>query len=69
MQILKDLWNNIVAAAFGSIGVAIVHLIIWGDHIRGAATAWFLLFFIVFMAGDIIVWTWRKLRGDTQPRS
>ena len=63
MQILKDLWNNIVAAAFGSILVAVIQLIVWGEHLGQATNAWFLLFFIVFTAGDIITWAWRKYRG------
>lgn len=63
MNILKDLWNNIVAAAFGAIFVALVQLIVWGAHLREATTAWFLLFFIVFTAGDIIKWAWNKYRG------
>jgi len=63
MQILKDLWNNIVAAAFGAILVAVVQLIVWGEHLGQATNAWFLLFFILFTAGDIIGWAWRKYRG------
>lgn len=63
MKILKDLWNNIVAAAFGAILVAIINLIVWGEHLGQATNAWFLLFFIVFTAGDIITWTWKKFRG------
>ena len=63
MQILKDLWNNIVAAAFGSILVAVIQLIVWGEHLGQATNAWFLLFFIVFTAGDIIGWAWKKFRG------
>ena len=62
MQILKDLWNNIVAAAFGSILVAVIQLIVWGEHLGQATNAWFLLFFIVFTVGDIIGWAWRKYR-------
>lgn len=63
MQILKDLWNNIVAAAFAAILVAVIQLITHGEHLGQATNAWFLLFFIVFAAGDIITWAWRKYRG------
>ena len=63
MQILKDLWNNIVAAAFAAILVAVIQLIVWGEHLGQATNAWFLLFFIVFTAGDIIGWAWKKFRG------
>ncbi len=63
MNILKYFWNNIVAAAFGAIFVALVQLIVWGAHLREATTAWFLLFFIAFTAGDIIKWAWNKYRG------
>ena len=63
MQILKDLWNNIVAAAFGVILVAVIQLITYGEHLGQATNAWFLLFFIVFTAGDIIGWAVRKYRG------
>lgn len=63
MQILKDLWNNIVAAAFGAILVAVIQLIVWGEHLGQATNAWFLLFFILFTAGDIITWAVRKYRG------
>ena len=62
MQILKDLWNNIVAAAFGAILVAVIQLIVWGEHLGQATNAWFLLFFILFAAGDIIGWAWKKFR-------
>ena len=64
MQILKDLWNNIVAAAVSAILVAVVQLIVWGEHLGQATNAWFLLFFIAFTAGDIIIWAWRKYRGE-----
>lgn len=63
MQILKDLWNNIVAAAFAAILVAVIQLITHGEHLGQATNAWFLLFFIAFTVGDIITWAWRKYRG------
>ena len=63
MSILRDLWYNIATAALGAIVVALVSLIVWGEHLRDAATAWFLLFFIVFTAVDIIKWAWNKYRG------
>ena len=64
MNILKDLWNNIVAAACGAIVVALLNLIIWGENIREGATAWFLLFFIAFTVGDIIKWAYNKIRKN-----
>ena len=64
MNILRDFWNNIVASAFGAIFVALVQLIVWGEHLREGTTAWFLLFFIVFTAGDIIKWAYNKIRKN-----
>ena len=63
MSILRDLWYNIATAALGAIVVALVNLIVWGEHLRDAATAWFLLFFIVYTVIDICKWAWNKYRG------
>lgn len=63
MKILRDLWYNIATAALGAIFVALVQLIVWGENIREGATAWFLVFFIAFTAGDIIKWAYNKIRG------
>ena len=64
MNILKDLWYNIATAALGAIVVALVSLIVWGEHLRDAATAWFLLFFIVYTVIDICKWAYNKIRKN-----
>lgn len=64
MKILRDLWYNIATAALGAIVVALVSLIVWGEHLRGAATAWFLLFFIVYTVIDICKWAYNKIRKN-----
>ena len=64
MKILRDLWYNIATAALGAIVVALVSLIVWGEHLRDAATAWFLLFFIVYTVIDICKWAYNKIRGN-----
>lgn len=54
MNILKSIWDNIVAASIGMFAVALVHLLVWGEHLRGAATVWLVVFFLIFQIGDII---------------
>lgn len=62
MNILKNIWNNIVAASFGMFAVALVHLLVWGDHIKGAGTPVLILFFLIFQTMDIIKWGTEKYR-------
>jgi hypothetical protein len=62
MNILKNIWSNIVAASLAMIGASLVHLLVWGEHLRGAATAWLLVFYLVFQTVDIIKWGTEKYR-------
>ena len=64
MNILNSIWNNIVAASIGMFGVALVHLLVWGDHIKGAGTPVLILFFLIFQIGDIIKWATEKYLGN-----
>lgn len=64
MNILKNIWNNIVAASLAMFVIALVHLLVWGEHIKGAGTPVLILFFLIFQLGDIIKWAMEKYRGN-----
>lgn len=64
MNILKSIWSNIVAASFAMIGAALIHLLVWGEHLKGASTAWLFVFYLVFQTVDVIKWGTSKYRGD-----
>ncbi|NBO69863.1 hypothetical protein EBV26_05165 [bacterium] len=64
MNILKSIWSNFIAASFAMIGASLVHLLVWGEHIRGEAPAWLLLFFVAFQTFDLIKWGVGKIRGN-----
>ncbi len=64
MNILKSIWSNFIAASLAMIGAALVHLLVWGEYLRGAATAWLLVFFVVFLTIDVIKWGVSKIRGN-----
>lgn len=65
MNILKSIWSNFIAASFAMIGGSLVHLLVWGEHLKGAAPAWLLVFFLFFQTVDIIKWGTSKFRGNT----
>jgi K+-transporting ATPase A subunit len=64
MNILKSIWSNFIAASLAMIGAALVHLLVWGEYLKGASTAWLLVFFVVFVTIDLVKWTVSKYRGD-----
>ena len=61
LRVVNAIWNNVLWATAIAFVYAIVHFIVWGEPAKQIAYAYALFFFIMFNAGDVLVWTLKKL--------
>ena len=57
---LKSILYNIICAGIALVVMAVLNLLIWGEHLREYGVAWFVFFYLIFQIGDIFAWAYNK---------